>query len=261
MSRFRKYGGCYMAAGITAAVLRIYYGRADSNGLLWILAPVVWWIRILSGTVYEYLPGVGYVNHTFRFVIAPSCSGIRFLIIIMLMSVFSFTHRMGTAGKRTVWFLGSVVGAYLYTIFINGIRIVLSIRIPRFLQQADIGAERLTQKQLHTMIGTAVYFISLLILYRTAEYISRIMSGNREEGRNVASEGRKDSRLTVRKQVCFLTPAVWYCFPVLGIPLLNRAWNNNWEGFAEYVCVVAGVCLPVLFLVWFMKKASEQIHR
>ena len=89
MSVFRKYGSFYMAAGTAAIALRIYCGGADSDGLLWILAPVAWWVRILSGTAYEYLPGVGYVNHAFQFVIAPSCSGVRFLIIVMLMSVFS----------------------------------------------------------------------------------------------------------------------------------------------------------------------------
>lgn len=265
MSVFRKYGSFYMAAGTAAIALRIYYGGADSDGLLWILAPVAWWVRILSGTAYEYLPGVGYVNHAFQFVIAPSCSGVRFLIIVMLMSVFSFTHRMETAGKRTAWFLGSAAGAYLYTIFVNGIRIVLSIQVPRLLQQADIGAEWLTQKQLHTVIGTAVYFISLLILYRTAEYLSLKMAENGEAGRNMDPEKKEGIRPAGRKQVFFLPPVLWYSSAVLGIPFLNRAWNHNWEGFTEYVCVVTGVCLPVLLLTWFLKKVvsehSEKLQR
>lgn len=261
MSRFRKYGYCYLIVGITAVVLKLFYSRAGSDELLWMLAPVAWWVRILSGISFEYLPDIGYVNHTIQFVIASSCSGVQFLIIAMLMSVCSFAHRMGTVKKGMLWTFGSVAGAYLYTIFVNGIRIVLSICLPRIMQQVGAGTGWLMQKRLHTIIGTAVYFISLLILYQVTERISWKLVGDSLHGKGTASDKTEGRQHSGWKTEFCLPPVAWYYFIVLGIPFLNRAWGSNRKGFVEYACVVTCVCLPLLLLRWTMKKTAERFRR
>lgn len=257
MSRFRKYGCCYAAAGIAAAMLKLYYSRAGSDELLWILAPVVRWVGILSGITFEYLPGIGFVNHSLRFVVAPSCSGVQFLMTAMLMSVFSFTHRMRTVRKGFSWAVCSTAGIYLYTVFINGIRIVLSVYLPQLLQETEFKAGWLTQKRLHTIIGTTVYFVSLLILYQITDRASRKIAGDQK-----ADEiETKRSRMPARQPSVCLPPFFWYYMVVLGLPFLNRAWSSNRKDFTEYACLITVVCLIVLILIRLLEQMAGKLQK
>lgn len=68
------------------------YSRADCDSLRWILGPTARWVEALSGIPFTYEPGMGYVNHGLRYLIAPSCSGVQFMIITAAMLIFSFSH-------------------------------------------------------------------------------------------------------------------------------------------------------------------------
>lgn len=85
-----------MLGGFAALWLKYRYSHAGSEELLWLLAPVAWWAGSLGGLSFVHEQGVGYVEHAARFIIAPSCSGVQFLIIALAVFLFSFVHRAGT---------------------------------------------------------------------------------------------------------------------------------------------------------------------
>ncbi len=228
----------YLSAVFAAVLLRQFYNTADSDALIWILAPVAWWVKILGGISFEYVAKIGYVSGKYRFIIAASCAGVRFLVLTFLMAVFSFTHRLATGRKKALWLLFSAGFAYMTTIIVNGIRITAAVYLPLLLAENRFTSKLLTQQgitaqRLHTMIGTAVYFSSLFVLYWIAEKACTGLFG----ARRLENAGKCRKKIAV--------PSVWYAAVVLVIPFLGRAYHQEWDGFLEYAVLVAGVCVVV----------------
>lgn len=235
--RIREYGIFYLMGGLAALGLRYRYGHAGCEELLWLLAPAAAWVRRLGGIAFTYVRGVGYVNHSIRFIIAPSCSGVRFLIIALTMLLFAFVHRTGSRMKGVWWTVFSLAASYGYTILVNGVRIVLAVRIPAGLAASGISPGRLSPEQLHTVIGAAAYFTALLLLYRMADLLlDRLERMSRPVQADIPSG----------KRGWYLVPAFWYVFLVLGIPFLNRTLQKDPEGYLEYAALTGGICLIVL---------------
>ncbi|MDO4332757.1 MAG: exosortase K [Eubacteriales bacterium] len=233
----------------TAAILglKLFYRNANADELKWILAPTARWVSILSGIVFQYEPQAGYVNHSSRFLIAASCSGVQFLLICIATLLFSYVHRMPTRREGFYWTAASITVSYSYTIFINGLRIILSIYLPLFLERTRAFDGWLTHEKLHTMIGTAVYFTGLLALYRAAGYISL----------KISVFCRDDLSQTGLSS--YLFPALWYLGFVLGIPFLGRVIRNDWENFREYALLVTALCAALLLAALLLTLSG--MHR
>lgn len=221
----------YLISLLSLLGLKLFYSRAGADALTWILAPTAGWVSILSGIPFTYVAGQGYVNHSLRLLIAPSCCGVQFLCITAAMLIFSFLHRTGALRMRRSagWILGCYAFSYFFTIFVNGLRILLAIYIPLALSETGVSVRWLTPERLHTLIGTVVYFSCLLILHRIAALVCL----------------RTFNASFVRS--C-LSPVFWYFFIVLGIPFLNRAYADNRVRFWEYAVLVLTACLVLLFL-------------
>lgn len=233
----RKNGLIYLIALSVAAAVKIFGSATDSDLLAWILTPVAWWVTILSGISFQYAPHVGYVSHAHRFIIASSCASVRFLLLTFLMLVFSFTHLLRTQKGKALWFAFSAGFSYLATIFVNGIRITIAICLPEFLEEHTLMPEWLTAKNLHTMIGTAVYFSFLFVIYFLAGKVCADLFGA-SYGTNQVRQGKK-----------FTIPVFWYVVTVLVIPFLGRLYHNQWTGFGQYVLIVTGMC-AIVVLFW-----------
>lgn len=229
----------YLPATIAILAVKLFYRKADSDMLLWILAPTTGWVRILSGIPFEYISKAGYVSHEYRFIIAPSCSGVRFLLLVFAMLVFSFTARIDSAKKKVCWLGLSGVLSYLSTIFVNGIRITVSIYLPIVLMDHNPVSGWLTAERLHTVIGTAVYFSMLFVIYYMAGTMCKHLFTN------MGMERKTALGLPVTS---FIKPVFWYLLMVLGIPLAGRMYRNDWEGFWPYALLVTGVCVPIIFI-------------
>ncbi|MDE6202285.1 MAG: exosortase K, partial [Lachnospiraceae bacterium] len=154
----------YLTGAALVLGLKYFYSQADADQLKWILTPTSRWVSILSGISFEYMPHTGFVNHDIRFIIASSCSGVQFMLIAIATLIFSFVHRAGRADgtghmvKGIRWTALSIVSAYLFTILVNGFRIVLSIYLPDTLEKLGLSYEGwLTPNNLHTLIGTVTY--------------------------------------------------------------------------------------------------------
>ncbi len=243
--------GCFLILG-----MKYLYSTADCEGLRWILGPTARWVETLSGIPFIYEPGLGYANHGLRFLIAPSCSGVQFLIITAAMLIFSFTHLVTESrlaaksrlmdGHRSQairraalglgWIALSLLLSYGFTIFVNGLRIVVAIYLPSFFERYGALHGLLTPDRLHTMIGAVVYFAALLTVHRLVGLF--FYRDDRTE---------KD-RPTMRIARKCLSPVFWYFFIVLGVPFLNRAYHKNHGQFAEFALLVTLCCGCVLLL-------------
>lgn len=248
-SDFRRFGFHYFAALVLILGIKYWYGRAGSEELEWILLPTARWVEVISGIPFEKAPQNGYVNHSLRFMIAPSCSGVRFMLVAFSVLAFPFIHRMRTAGKGWGWMMFAIPAAYLYTIVTNGLRIALAAYLPSLLEKSmemPLLPGWLTQEKLHTLIGTAVYFASLLFLYRGTEMILRRL-GLGDGAENGGGGAVRTDACFARVFLRYLPPAVCYFTAVLFIPLLRRIYRNDWAGFWDYAGLVTVVCLAVLF--------------
>lgn len=230
----------YLLTILAALAMRHFSRVTDSDTLLWILAPTTRWAGILGGIPFEYLPHMGYVNHFYRFLIAPSCSGIRFMMVSFLMLIFSFIHRFSLSRAKAFWFGCSAVFSYLFTIFVNGIRITIAIYLPIPLEKAGLLTGLLNPDRLHTLIGTVVYFSSLCVFYPLASCLCRylfvLLSDKYADSFSSASE--PESKL--------LIPAFWYLLAVLVIPFAGRVLRNDWEGFGSYALLISVACIIIL---------------
>ncbi len=213
--------------------MKYFYSKADCDMLKWILTPTTRWVSILSGIPFLYESGTGYVNYSLKYVIASSCSGVSFMIITTAMLIFSFLHHFHRPSGKLGWMAGCMAFSYLFTIFINGLRIILAIYIPLYLEGKNIYGRYLTPDSLHTLIGTVVYFTALLVIYNLT--------------------GCLFQKTTVR----FVSPVFWYFLIVLTVPFFNRLYRNDLTGFSGYAALITVVCLTVLlpfFIIHLIKR-------
>ncbi|MBD5520814.1 MAG: exosortase K [Lachnospiraceae bacterium] len=214
---------------IAALVMRYFCRTNDSDTLTWILTPTTRCVSTLSGISFEYIPHMGYINHFYQFLIAPSCSGSKFMLLTFIMLIFSFLYQIDSTLKGIIWFILSAIFSYASTIFVNSIRIIASIYLPIRLEDLQLIHGFLTQDRLHTIIGSTVYFSGLCLIYILVSFIFR---------RIVLSTGFST----------IIAPAFWYMLIVLALPFLKRLYNNEWDGFAWYAALVALICFSVTML-------------
>lgn len=251
----------YLAGILVVLGIKYYYSQADCDSLKWILAPTTRWVELLSGISFSYISGTGYVNHSLRLLIAPSCSGVQFMIITAATLIFSFVHSVAAIkqttrlqaakrlGRGLGWIAVSVFFAWLFTVFVNGLRIIVAIYLPIYLERAGLMGSLLTPDRLHTMIGVAVYFTALLTIYRLVGYLVQIKTGQAEQpakDTDSADAGR-ERFLPVFARRC-MPPVFWYFCMTLGLPFLNRAYLKGASKFTEFALLVLG-CMAFILLI------------
>lgn len=258
--RFLRQNFAFHLIGILVVLgIKYYYSQADCDSLLWILAPTTHWVELLSGIPFTYVSGTGYVNHSLRLWIASSCSGVQFMIITFATLVFSFVHNIAApqgsplpkASERTVrglgWITASIFFSWLFTVFINGLRIIAAIYLPLYLDRAGLMGGLLTPDRLHTIIGVVVYVIALLTLYRLVGYFVQ-----RKAVQPGQTQSTADSPKICRKQflqvfICKCMPPIfWYFFMTLGLPFLNKAYLKGSAKFTEYAVLITCCCALIL---------------
>ncbi|WP_349671889.1 exosortase K [Lacrimispora sp.] len=237
-------------------ILGIKYGysRAGFGELDFILAPTARWVTFLSGINFNRQVDVGYINHSIRFIIAPSCSGVQFMLITFSALFFPLVHRMNSVKKGVCWFAGSFLSSFPFTVFVNGIRIVLSIYIPVYFNKWNIYANWLTAQRLHTIIGTVVYVTALLALYHLAGLVS---SSTVKISSDV--HGIFPSKVVSKIVNRIVPPILCYFFIVLIIPLIHNARQNDLEKFLEYASLITSVCFALILLYCIVYTVQDHL--
>lgn len=168
------------------------------------------------------------------------------------------------------WVATSVLFAWLFTVIVNGLRIIAAIYLPLYLEDTGIMEGILTQDSLHTIIGVAVYFIALLTIYRLAGcLILRTVNSVLTNGQNSgASETVTDTPSATGKRDFVRTfagkcaaPVFWYFVLTLGLPFLNRVKGGRMAGFQEFAMLVMGCCVLILasyFVVHFLGRRKNK---
>lgn len=255
----REYWLFCAATAIIVLIMNYFSRTNDSDMLKWILTPTARWASVLGGMYFEYLPHQGYVNYLHQFLIAPSCAGSRFMLLTFLMlvsfrlSAFWGEDRKRTMQKEFLWFGFSIVFSYLSTVFVNGIRIVVSVYLPDIMQRRHLMNGWLTSDRLHTLIGTGTYFTFLCFIYFTAARIHEHLFGWAE--RSFLLPGSTPECFTACKKL--IVPVFWYLLIVLALPFAKRMYHNDWKGFGQYAAVIVGVCGSIYFLfviVWKVRR-------
>ncbi|MCI8746211.1 MAG: hypothetical protein HFI25_11165, partial [Lachnospiraceae bacterium] len=131
----------------------------------------------------------------------------------------------------------------------NGIRITLSITLPQILQAQENLPPILTPAQLHTAIGTLVYFPSLILLYKLADHLTQ----NPEKPENPPT-----SPNPLWKKYL---PALWYLTPVLALPLLSRLAHRDYKNLTHYELPVLTISTIILLLyTLLLLRTSKKAH-
>src|SRR5262249_23748906 len=136
-----------------ALLLKLDYHRATVNTLRWMLGPTARAVGWLREDPLLLDPARGYVASDGSFVIAPACAGGKFLILALVSAVLGFVHRFRTPRARTAWTLSALPAAWLLSIAVNTVRILLAVAL--YQRGAQLGW--LTPERLHRVAGTVIY--------------------------------------------------------------------------------------------------------
>ena len=240
-----------LLALLVAFGLKYHYSQARSDDLVWILGPTAVLVEQLSGIDFEKEAHTGYVNNEHRVIIAPVCAGVNFYTIAFCMAVFCGIPAIGPLRSKALWLAASLIAAYLLTLVVNALRIILAI----YLYDMDMYSTWITPKRVHRLEGTVIYFFFLYLFYRI---IKKGLHGYR--CRELAAAGQK-SRPTVffkpgsayRSTLAGLVPLFWYSLITLVVPLLNGAARDNGARFVEHSGMVVIGCLIVLAAVYLFQ--------
>lgn len=238
----------YIIGLIIILGIKYIYSKASCAELDIILAPTTYWVTLISGVGFTKQADVGYINHSIRFIIAPSCSGVQFMVITFATLFFPFVHRTNSVRRGVYWLAGSFVFSYPFTILVNGLRIMLAIYIPVYFDEWNISANWLTSERLHTIIGTVVYVASLLTVYPLAGMVSKSKEITSPEMYRKFPSIKFPSNLIIKMVYRFLPPMLCYFSIALAIPLLHNARQNDFKKYLEYATLLTSVCFAVIFV-------------
>jgi exosortase K len=147
-----------------AYLLKRHYSGASPDDLAWILAPTAHLVSLLTGADFVAERGAGYTSNGLLFVIGPSCAGVNFLIALFCAGAIGLVPQARGAGRTLVALAGCAAAAYLATIAVNALRIVVAIE----LHQRQTRIAGLSGDELHRVEGIVVYFTALMLIYLAA---------------------------------------------------------------------------------------------
>ena len=214
----------YGAGIVVAGALKFFYSHAGPDELNWILGPTTRFVEILSGIHFEREFRVGWISHSGRMIVGPSCAGLNFLIIAFSTLLFTLGHRHGGLKARSAWLAASLGMAYLLAIAANALRILVAI----ILFDANIYGGFVTPERVHRVEGVMVYSLSLLLFFLALERTAWLW-------------GPRKERWTSSP----LVPLVWYLSITIGVPLLNRAYLSDPSAFLEHAVSVVSIGLAI----------------
>jgi len=203
--------------------LKLYYAQASADQLRWVLAPTTLLVEAVSGTSFEFEPHAGYLSEDRRFLIAPACAGINFLIAAFLMLAARRLWRVRAQGNGWAFIPAAALIAYVTTLIANATRITIALRLAQRQPVAGLSPEAL-----HRAEGIIVYFGFLLLVFVIGEKMSA------EKSRGLWRQS--------------LLPLAVYYATALGMPLANGAYRQGAD-FWEHAAFV--LLIPVLLILPF----------
>jgi exosortase K len=250
----RKYNlrliSFYALTLLIAYGLKYHYSHANSDDLMWVLKPTAFLVESVCDISFERESNTGFVNYDHQVIIAPSCAGINFMIIVFCLSAFSGLKQMRGLKYKNLWLGACLIAAYFYTLFVNTIRIIISIHS----YETGLFQSLLSTEGIHRIEGVLVYFACLYVFY---VLLTKVMEGIQSRELNKKARDTKKIRY-IETLTAGLSPVFWYCSVSLGIPFLNRAYLAGNSEFFKHSAIVLSVCF-LLFLVFCIVRISCQV--
>jgi exosortase K len=234
----------YLAAAAVALGLKYRFGDAPAEDLRWILAPLARLVGLFGGIGFYWEPPAGFVSNRAGAVIAPSCSGITFLVVCFCALTFPLLHRREKLGGALAWVGVSLVAAYAATLCANTVRVIASVHLYR----ADIYGSWLDPARAHRLLGIAVYLGFLLPAYLAVERLTR---------------GGAPAPAWPASGIRFLYPPfACYLLFTVAIPLLRAPGRTTAPPFVEHLFFVAAASLALFGLclgLWALGAARVDL--
>ena len=156
-----KYAVPLLAAALMLS-LKLYCDYAPASALKWILGPIASLVEVINGMNFSFRED-GYLDTTGTILLGNTCTGINFMTITLLMSVFSFLPGMPYR-KQAILAVVLAAAAFLLTVFVNAFRISISIKLVKHDPSLGTGI-------VHEAQGVLYYLLFLLIYYFTLRYL------------------------------------------------------------------------------------------
>jgi exosortase K len=219
-----------------ALALKLHYSAASADDLRWILAPTAGLVELATGAGFVAEAGTGYLSTELRYLIAPSCAGVNFLIVAFCALSFGFVRPHRRAAENALIAAASAAAAFAAALVANTLRIALAI----WLHVHAVSWGWLTPDRLHRVAGVAVYLTLLLALFAAA----RRLAARRRAHPATTSPARDTPSAGMWLPVCA------YLGVALLVPLINggHARADFWEHAAVVVAVLVGAALVVAAL-------------
>jgi len=159
----------FLVALGAAYALKRYYSTASAADLRFVLAPTAWMVEVAGGHRFDWTPA-GYLSTELRFLIAPACAGVNFLIVAFAALVLGFVRPARPAWQNVVILLASAAAACATTLLANAVRILIAI--PLWTHRVSFGW--LTGARLHELVGVVVFLGMLFLLFLTARRLAGV---------------------------------------------------------------------------------------
>jgi exosortase K len=150
-----------------AFALKRFYSTASAADLRFVLAPTAWLVEVCGGHRFDWTSG-GYLSTELRFVIAPACAGVNFLIVAFAALVLGFVRPARPTWQNVGILFASAAAAYATTVLANALRILIAI--PLWTRGVSFGW--LTGARLHELVGVVVFLGMLLLLHLVARRLA-----------------------------------------------------------------------------------------
>ncbi|HSN92246.1 MAG TPA: exosortase K [Anaeromyxobacteraceae bacterium] len=157
-----------LAALGAAFAAKRFYSTASAADLRFVLAPTAWLVEAAGGHRFDWTSG-GYLSTEARFLIAPACAGVNFLVVAFAALVLGLVRPARPPWQNVGVLLASAAAAYATTVAANALRILIAI--PLWTHGVSWGW--LTGARLHEVAGVAVFLGMLLLLHLGAHRLAR----------------------------------------------------------------------------------------
>jgi exosortase K len=147
-------------AAVVVVIGKEFYRAATAADLRWILAPTAHIATWLGFGHFTFDAQLGYIDRDLGFAIAPPCAGLHFALAAFVALTIGWLGAMCDWRAVAQHLAAAAVLAYVATVVINTVRILIAIRMHRM--------DLVDREELHRLEGIVIYLGGLCALYALA---------------------------------------------------------------------------------------------
>lgn len=224
-ARTAAAGAVFVVAIGVAFALKRFYSSASAADLRFVLAPTTWLVEVAGGHRFDWTSD-GYLSTELRYLVAPACAGVNFLVVAFAGLVLGFVRPARAAWQNVGILVASAAAALATTVVANAARILIAIP----LWTHDVSLGWLTGARLHEVVGVLVFLPVLVLLHLAARRLDR-------------------ARLQL------WVPLLPYAAVMLVVPLLRGAARG--PEFSGHAAIVAGGIAVVAALAALARRGRN----